>query len=71
MLLKGTSPAKVLVVSTSPDAVNHNVPIRDALRDGFAEVLGAPPRRPPPATSEEHTAEHHSQQKKAGCRGWG
>lgn len=41
MLLKGTSPAKVLVVSTSPDAVNHNVPIRDALRDGFVEVLGA------------------------------
>ncbi len=41
MLLKGSSAAKVLVVSTSPDAVNHNVPIRDALRDGFAEVLGA------------------------------
>ncbi|AWN55569.1 glycosyl transferase family 1 [Methylobacterium sp. 17Sr1-1] len=41
MLLRGSSPAKVLVASTSPDAVNHNVPIRDALRDGFADVLGA------------------------------
>jgi spore maturation protein CgeB len=41
MLLKGSTPPKVLVASTSPDAVNHNAPIRDALRDGFAEVLGA------------------------------
>ncbi|AWB23212.1 glycosyl transferase family 1 [Methylobacterium currus] len=41
MLLKGSSPAKVLVASTSPDAVNHNASIRDALRDGFADVLGA------------------------------
>ncbi|KMO10434.1 CgeB family protein [Methylobacterium platani] len=41
MLLRGASPAKVLVVSTSPDTLNHNAPIRSALRDGFAEVLGA------------------------------
>ncbi|TGD94629.1 CgeB family protein [Methylobacterium nonmethylotrophicum] len=48
MVLKGVSPAKVLVVSTSPDAVNHNATIRDALRGGFEDVLGAPAVRASP-----------------------
>ena len=58
MLLKGSSPAKVLVVSTSPDAVNHNATIRTSLRHGFEDVLGAAAvRESPLELAEEAVAE--------------
>lgn len=60
MLLNGSSSAKVLIVSTSPDAVNHNASIRIALRDGFAEVLGAAAvRESPLELAEEATSDFH------------